>query len=155
MGLTFGKFKIDDTVKDDITMLICSQYQEEVPATLTFSVPSLSLDPSRPPVLHEEGAKVVRRTSYNFQSLFGPQEVNGSSTLDAFFQYLEHGLDGRPLEEYVGVANRLDLVNATQHLYRQFMVQVINQEMRLNATNSTTQDNAVTQIGTKLSSEYN
>jgi hypothetical protein len=57
VGLTFGKFKIDDTVKDDITMLICSQYQEEVPATLTFSVPSLSLDPSRPPVLHEEGAK--------------------------------------------------------------------------------------------------
>jgi hypothetical protein len=59
------------------------------------------------------GAKVVRRTSYNFQSLFGSQEVNGSSTVDAFFQYLEHGLDGRPLEEYVGVANRLDLVNAT------------------------------------------
>lgn len=71
VGLTFGKFKIDDTVKDGITMLICSQYQEEIPATLTFSVPSLFLDPSRPPVLHEEGAKVVRRTSYNFQSLFG------------------------------------------------------------------------------------
>jgi hypothetical protein len=158
-AFTFGKFKIDDTKIGDITRLVCSQYQEEIPATLSFVLPSLALNPSQPPILDENRSKVVKRTSYDFNQLFWTQEImdlyinDEDSPLDVFFTFLEYGVNGMPLSELVGVENQPMLLNATQHLYRQFMVQVVNEAMRLNATNSTTQDDAVTQIGAKLAAK--
>ena len=45
----------------NISAFVCSQYVEEIPATLSFIVPDMILDESDPPVLIESQSRVVGR----------------------------------------------------------------------------------------------
>jgi hypothetical protein len=150
------------------TLAYCSQYHEEIPASMTFKLPDMVLDTSKPPVLHEEESKVVSESSFNYWTLAGwmaeyrpltrdnyPDSGYASSMhdLDPNFDYLINGPNGVPPSEFAGVANQDRLLAAMQHAYRQLMAQVIGDPgtVRLTVVNSTTQDVSVTPLDTQLS----
>lgn len=152
LSFQFGRYHYLQDSKENTTLLVCSQYQEEIPAALTFLLPSLALDTSRPPVLYESKARVVGQSQYWFQNIFGfgPGAIFGVGNIDDFFNQIVGGAEAVPLEDLVGEQNEGRLVDSVQHVYRKFMAQVVNDAMRLNSTNSTTDNPNGTPVGTPL-----
>jgi len=164
VAFTLGTYTLNATDTSTTTRLVCSQYFEEIPSTLTITVPGLQLDPSRPPVLHEDQAHIVSNMSWNFTHIFhygagstGQQPQQDPITLDSFFQAVVTGVNGIPITELLGPQNHDKLINAIQHVYRLFMAQVIGNDMRSSTSmsstiatrQSTTQSN-ITKTGTSL-----
>ena len=62
------------------------------------------------------------------------------------------GPDGIPPDQLIGPENDERLIGRVQHMYRQFMAQVVGDpgSVRLTSTNTTTQDDRVVQIASRL-----
>ncbi|KIV78634.1 hypothetical protein PV11_06267 [Exophiala sideris] len=146
----------NDTATDDKTVLICTQFQEEIPATLRFRGPSLSLDPVIPIQLNQSKATKVAGYQY---SLFDMFDFRGLGTynnvtdiaIDEFYDTVVNWL-GVPLEDMIGQENEDRFLEVTQRLYGLFMAQVFGQALRVEAANVNTGNNvsSVVQAGSEL-----
>lgn len=146
LGFIFGSFGIGNDMNINATALMCSQLAEEVQTETHFLVPTLDLDPSRPPIPDEKTIKyLANQTSalpYRIQTAFESEVIayNGTKAshsdnptlLDPFFQALLYGQDPIDPNFLVGSGNIDRLVNATNHLYRRYMAQAFNSNMRHN-----------------------
>lgn len=138
----FGSFKMNVISYENVTVMSCSQHMQDVHAFTTFNMSNLNIDPSRPPVVNESTIKLLPNNTSGHTSLWYPvarkfedniASFSGSNAygqLDHFFQTLTLGSDGVPPTELVGPANAPTLLNRVTHLYRKYMVQVINADMR-------------------------
>ena len=149
-----GKFR-NDTSTDGKTVLLCSQYQEEVPGVLSFAVPGLALDATIPPRLDESKVRTVSGAQYDFANLLSNRleyaNVTTNQPVDDFYNAVLYYL-GVPIQDLVRHGNEEALLNITQHLYRQYMAQIMNDAMRLSSANLDTKKHNphVTPIGTTL-----
>lgn len=146
LAFFFGSFKMNVTSHDNVTVMSCSEHMDEVQTLTTFLLPNLNIDSSHPPVVDEASSKRLRNTSsghsalqysvtdkfhnnilpfYSFTSGIGDQRP-----LDQFFQALTLGSDAIPPPQLLGPANAATLVDRTTHLYRKYMAQLINSDMR-------------------------
>jgi len=134
LAFQFGRYVSGQTSNYNTTVLLCSQYQESVLATLTFSLPGLELNTTQPPLLQEQTAQIVSRTQYDLDNLFGfrlESTPTDSGSADSFMDTVLHGTEGIPGDELVGPGNEKQLYDAVQHVYRKFMVQVISDAARV------------------------
>lgn len=144
LGFIFGYFTIGDDTSNNATALICSQLAEEVETETLFLLPSLDLDSSNPPIPDESTSKYLANqtgalpyriqvafdtevTAYNGTSPFQP---GGQAALDPFFQALLYGQDYVDPTSLVGSGSTDRLINETNHVYRRYMAQAINSNMR-------------------------
>ena len=144
LGFIFGYLTVGDDINFNATALICSQLAEEVQTDTHFLLPSMDLDPSNPPVPDEGAANyLVNQTGalpYRIQVAFDSEVTayNGTSSLqsgsptmlDPFFQALLYSQDHVDPTSLVGPDNVDNLINATNHVYRKYMAQVFNSNMR-------------------------
>ena len=146
LGFIFGYFAIGDDTNVNTTALICSQLAEEVETETHFLLPSLDLVPGNPPTPDESTVKYLvdqtgalpyriqvafdsEVTAYNGTSSFQPGSL---TTLDRFFQALLYGQDSVDPASLVGSGNTDSLIKATNHIYRRYMAQALNGNMRHN-----------------------
>lgn len=146
LGFIFGYYTVGDDTSMNTTALICSQLVEEVQTETHFLLPSLDLDPANPPTPDESTVKYLADQTdalpYRIQAAFDREitPYNGTSgvqsgtptALDPFFQALLHGKDYIDPSFLVGSSNTDRLINATNHIYRIYMAQAINSNMRQN-----------------------
>lgn len=146
LGFIFGYFTVGDDTNINTTALICSQLVEEIQTEIHFLLPSLDLDPSNPPAPDESTVRYIANQTdalpYRIQAAFDSEVTayNGTSAfqsgtptaLDPFFQALIYGQDYVDPTSLVGSANTDRLTNATNHIYRRYMAQAINSNMRQN-----------------------
>jgi len=69
---------------------------------------------------------IVRNGSRGTVNSTGPTNTTDE---DDFYQQVNYGPGGIPLEELAGPANTDRFINATQHVYRRFMAPLINNNM--------------------------
>lgn len=150
LGFIFGSFNVGDDTSTNATALICSQLAEEVQTQTHFLLPSLDLDPSYPPVPEESTVKYLANQTkalpYRIQVAFDTEVTtsNGSSAfqsgsltaLDPFFQALLHDQEDVDASSLVGSSNTDRLINATNHIYRKYMAQAFNNNMRQNLSSA-------------------
>ena len=146
LGFIFGYFTVGDDTDINATALICSQLAEEVQTEAHFLLPSLDLDPSNPPTPDESTVKYLANetnalpyriqvafdsevTKYNGTSAFQP---DSPTALDPFFQSLLHDQESVDPASLIGSDNTDRLINATNHIYRKYMAQAFNSNMRQN-----------------------
>lgn len=150
LGFIFGYFTVGGDTNINVTALICSQLAEEIQTETHFLLPSLDLDPSNPPITDESTSKYLANqtnalpyriqatfdsevTAYNGTSAFQP---SGQTALDPFFQALLYGQEYVDPTSLVGPGNTDRLINATNHVYRRYMAQAINSNMRQNLSSA-------------------
>ena len=150
LGFIFGYITVGDDINFNATALMCSQLAEEVQTDTHFLLPSMDLDPRNPPVPDEGTAKyLVNQTgalSYRIQAAFDSEMMayNGTDSpqpgsppmLDPFFQALLYSQDHVDPTSLVGPANVDNLINATNHVYRKYMAQAFNSNMRHNLSSA-------------------
>ena len=150
LGFIFGYITVGDDINFNATALMCSQLAEEVQTDTHFLLPSMDLDPRNPPVPDEGTAKyLVNQTgalSYRIQGAFDSEVTayngtnspqSGSPTmLDPFFQALLYDQEHIDPTSLVGPANVDSLINATNHVYRKYMAQAFNSNMRYNLSSA-------------------
>lgn len=144
LGFIFGYFTIGDDTNVNATALICSQLVEKVQTETRFLLPSLDLDPSNPPVPDESTVKYLANQTdalpYRIQVAFDSEVTayNGTSStaLDPFFHALLYGQEYVDPTSLVGPDNTDRLINATNHVYRKYMAQAINNNMRQNLSSA-------------------
>ena len=145
LGFIFGYFTVGDDTNAKVTALICSQLVEEVQTETHFLLPSLDLDPSNPPMPDESTVRYLANqtnarpyriqafdsnvTAYNSTSAFQP---GSTAAVDPFFQALLYGQEYIDPASLVGSNNTDRLINAMNHIYRQYMAQAISSNMRQN-----------------------
>ena len=150
LGFIFGYFTVGDDTNTNASALVCSQLMEEVQAETHFLLPSLDLDPRNPPIPDESTAKYLVNqtdalpyriqvafdgevTAYNSTSAFQP----GSPTaLDPFFQSLLYGQGYIDPISLTGPGNTGRLIKTTNHIYRRYMAQAMNSNMRENLSSA-------------------
>ena len=144
LGFIFGHFTCGDNANVDATALICSQLAEEIQTETHFLLPNLDLDPSNPPKPDEGTVKpLVNQTGsipYRIQAAFDSEVAAYNSTsrsqsdsptmLDPFFQALLYGQDSVDPSSLIGTGNTDRLISATRHIYRRYMAQAFNSNMR-------------------------
>lgn len=138
LGFIYGYFTVGDDTNVNVTALVCSQLVEEVQTETHFLLPSLDLDPSNPPIPDESTVKYLANQTdalpYRIQVAFDSEVTayNGSSAvaLDPFFQALLYDQEYVDPTSLVGPDNTDRLINATNHVYRKYMAQAINNNMR-------------------------
>ena len=126
----------------NISAFVCSQYVEEIPATLSFIVPGMILDESNPPVLIESQSRVVGRAQFDpgYLALYGldphvcgtldGQPLN-QPNMDGFFSAAVCGASSNISQTYLGDPQRREEVSdAAHHVCRLIMAQMINSLMR-------------------------
>lgn len=159
VAFTIGTYTLNQTDTSTTTRLVCSQYFEGIPASMTFLLPRLELDTSRPPILHEDEAYVVSMAAWNFTNIFQYDAGLGSRPvthdpvevdLGNFFDVVVNGIGGVPFEQIQGPENVQNLINAVQHVYRLYMAQVIGSDMRI-----ATGTSQVKRANGSISSSYN
>ena len=139
----------DTTDKDNVTTFVCSQYLEESTTDVHFLLPSMSIDTARPPVFNTSNSRIISTDQYDITAytsqlsnypLYGfsrPSPYSGvMAPLDTFTEIVLSGIDGIPPAELVHNADADRLVDAVQHVYRLYMAQAINANMRQNLTTS-------------------
>ena len=150
LGFIFGNFPTDGDANIDVTALVCSQLAEEVQTETHFLLPGLDLDPNNPPIPNESTVNYVANETnalpYRIQAAFDSEVIayNGtqvlypriSAMLDPFFQVLLYGQDSVDPTSLTGPANADRLINATNHIYRRYMAQAFNSNMRHNLSSS-------------------
>lgn len=74
---------------------------------------------------------LVLNSTYLFTRVDESAFFNQNTTdPDDFYQQVQYGADGVPPEDLAGSATTERFVNAAQHVYRKFMAQLINSNMR-------------------------
>ena len=150
LGVIFGYFTVGNDTNANATALVCSQLVEEVQTETHFLLPSLDLDPSNPPVPDESTVKYLANQTkalpYRIQVAFDTEVTafNGTSTfqsgspmaLDPFFQALLHDQENVDPSSLVGSSNTDRLINTTNHIYRKYMAQAFNNNMRQNLSSA-------------------
>jgi Protein of unknown function (DUF3433) len=145
--LFFGSFKVNVTSYENVTVMSCSERIQEVQTSTTFTLPKFAISSSHPPVVNESSTKLLHNTTSNVTALkystatkfdnnfipFFPTSGSVplySRALDPFFEALILGPDAVPPSELLGPDNVDRLVERVTHLYRKFMAQLINANMR-------------------------
>ena len=151
IAFMYGYFLYNRTALSNITVYTCSQSLQEVQTDITFNLPEMTLDPENPPVVHESSAKVVAATDYqivtplsaNLATDSDYDEWNYTSVhlyndepMDGFMQTLVFGVGSIRPEELVGAGNAEQLLYSTRRMYRRYMAQVLNANMRQKLTPS-------------------
>jgi Protein of unknown function (DUF3433) len=164
IGFVFGFFQYQNTHRSNITLMNCYQDIETVNTTTTF-LPSMRIDPSNPPIIHEHTRRTVESNmlyrlsglwdsgimDYHLKGIDNDPDSSGSFPaendvpMEPFYQTVVYGPDGVPAHELSGFRNRERLFNATEHLYRRYMALLINNNMRQKL--STTTDSPLTYPG--------
>lgn len=140
----------DSTDKNNVTTFVCSQYLEESVTDVHFLLPSLSIDTARPPSFNTSNSRVVSTEQYNITAYTGdlsnyplygygrPSDYDNIGTpLDRFAQLILSGTSAIPPDELIHPADADRLIVAVQHIYRLYMAQAINANMRQNFSRST------------------
>ena len=145
IAFMYGYFLYNSTALSNITVYTCSQSLQEVQTDITLKLPEMTLDPDNPPVVHESSSKTVAATDYqvvtplsaNLATDSDYDEWNYTSVhlyndepMDGFMQTLVFGVGSIQPEELVGTGHAEKLLNSTQHMYRRYMAQVLNANMR-------------------------
>jgi hypothetical protein len=150
LGFYYGIMYEQNVTKNTITAMLCTQGFQEVQTNTTFILPDMSISSSQPPIIDETSARWI--TSIDGIGIFLNQTSNfrlwydGSDPpyqLDGFFQTLLYGTDAIPFHELVGPANEEKLFTAIQHVYRKYMAQAINANMRVLFTDNAPEYTAV------------
>ena len=143
IALTIGNYH-NNTDNSGKMIFSCTQIQEEIPALLRFSIPSLTLDQSFEPQLNEAQAKKVSGYQY-----YEPGGLFPNS--DFYTTWVEEFL-GLSLDDMQGPENAELFLNASQHVFRLMMAMTIGDAMRVPASqlNSTNMVPTVTQAGTRF-----
>jgi hypothetical protein len=136
LAFFFGLLVLNSTSTENITAMTCVQGLEDIETNTTFMLPEMTIPTYQPPDVYEHTAKWVASedyvgpfmTSITFDQ-YNSTGVNGIN-LDGFIQNVLYGTEGIPPVELLGPANAGWLVDAIQHVYRKYMAQVINLNMR-------------------------
>ena len=147
LAFVYGLFDQQNKTTETISGMLCVQGLQHVQTNTTFVLPDMTIPMDAPPIVYEDTAVWITAEDY-IESFLGPSETFRSfnttaGTFDNFYQTVLWGTDGIPFEELLGVANTEKLVNATQHVYRKYMAQVINNNMRVPYANENASTNPV------------
>ncbi|KAL2822252.1 hypothetical protein BDW59DRAFT_149613 [Aspergillus cavernicola] len=139
-----------------VSALLCSPYFESVQTTVTFTLPSLTIDPSNPPIIRNEN-NTKHLASFNNKTqlpeeddvfvtpskltqLEAPYELPYPVDVDQMFSAVAFGRGGTPITELVGPQNIGNLQKAIQHTFGILQAQHVNYQFRiprtLDATNA-------------------
>ena len=140
----------DTTHKDNVTTFVCSQYLEESTTDVRFLLPGFTIDRSRPPVFNMTNSRVISTEQYEITAytsqLSGYPEYGGDQTdvysgigppIDKFTQLVLSGTRGIPAAELIHPADSDKAISAVQHIYRLWIAQAINANMRQNFSSFT------------------
>ncbi|KAI8625084.1 hypothetical protein F5Y19DRAFT_276775 [Xylariaceae sp. FL1651] len=138
----------------DVTSIMCFQHMEVVDADVTLTLPSLGvISPDAPPVTDESTAKYLVNQLSNYTGRVFEFPLNnllltlaygtGNITipapgggvieqdqLDNFVQFLATANASLPIDSLVGSSNVKNLIDATNKLYKTYMPQAIDKNMR-------------------------
>ncbi|KAJ2989687.1 hypothetical protein NUW58_g3342 [Xylaria curta] len=135
----------------DVTSILCSQRMEVVDTDVTLTLPSLGvISHDTPPVPDESTAKYLVNTLRNHTSqifefplnnllltlAYGTGEIiiptsdGEENQLDPFVQFLATVNVSSPIDSLVGRNNSQNLIDATNRLYKTYMPQAIDRNMR-------------------------
>jgi hypothetical protein len=146
LAFFFGSFKMNVTSHENVTVMSCSEHIQEVQALITLSLPSFEIDSAHPPVVDESATRFLKNTTsgftalqYNVSDMFDQKVVppysavgedGQNAILDSFFRALTLGSEVISPSQLLGPANAGTLLNCITRLYRKYMAQVINSDMR-------------------------
>jgi hypothetical protein len=149
----FGRFTMPQKSSADTTLLVCSQYQEQIMATLSFDGSNLAA----PPLLHNETRTVIGHTQYDLYDLVYIASNAPPNVMTWKYEFLTYnlvyGTDGVPAEELVGPENEQRFLDTVQHGYRKFLAQILSSATRVSANNATADAIGMTSIGTELQAQ--
>ena len=146
LGFIFGYFAPGGHTNINVTAFTCSRLAEEVQTETPFLLPSLDLDHNHPPIPDESTVKYLANQTdalaYRIQVAFDTEVAANNGTrafvpgnltmLDPFFQALLYGQNSVDPKTLIGPGNAGRLVNTTNHVYRRYMAQAFNCNMRRN-----------------------
>ena len=146
LAFTFGEVRyLDPDFKQPFTVLVCYQLIQEIQTNVSFQAPKMTINPDRPPVALESTARTLANGSstnfrqYRIQSHFddGSEVLMTANSENITFSQMGNFYEGIVLgpnavdpASLVGEKNVGTLVNVTTHVYRQYMAQAINSNMR-------------------------
>ena len=149
-GLVWGVYTNGTNDPSNISASVCSQYVEEIPATLSFIVPDMVLDESNPPVLTESQSRVVGRAQFDpgYLALYwldphvcgtlDGQPLN-QPNMDGIFSAAVCGASSNISQTDLGdLQRREEVFDAAHHVYRLLMAQIINNLTRTNESSDGT-----------------
>ena len=150
-GFTFGFTGRHSNNTQNISSLTCYQSIEEVDTITTFLWPSLVVDPKAPPVIDEGSIRIIKPlANYDISTIidnefgsftYAPIEpffrhlLNGSE-FASFFDNDQNASQDKSFADLLGPENQDRLFAAVQHVYRKYMAQAINLNMRKPVTTS-------------------
>lgn len=150
LGLVWGVYTNGTNDPSNISAFVCSQYVEEIPATLSFIVPDMILGEGDPPVLIESQSRVAGRAQFDPGHLalygLGPhvcgtldgQRLN-QPNMGGFFSAAVCGASSNISQTDLGDPRRREEVfDAAHHVYRLLMAQMIDSLMRTNESSDST-----------------
>ena len=156
---TFGGYTASQNPISHTTVLVCNQLIDQVNTTANFLLPRFIIDPANPPLVDESTAEPIQdnvsplssvreyRIEDTLDSELSGYMVNGTGLTDNplayFFQNVLYGSDGVPPISLLGRDNVDNLKSAIEHLYRQYMAQVLNSQMRQKVSSSVSSDLAL------------
>ncbi|KAI1272127.1 hypothetical protein F5Y07DRAFT_392266 [Xylaria sp. FL0933] len=139
----------------DVTSIMCSQHMEVVDTDVTLTLPSLGvISRDTPPVPDESTAKYLinKLSNYtgpifefplnnllltiaygtgNVTTIPAPDGSDGEANqLDPFIQFLAEVNTSLPIDSLIGEENHQNLIDATNMLYKTYMPQAIDRNMR-------------------------
>jgi hypothetical protein len=152
----FGKAAKQETIADDLTVIMCKPYMWYVEANVTFAMPGYDLwahlwpdfNSNEGSLFNNESAWTLLRTDAQtdlvFDSALVPVNMSDSDPrigqLDGFFQALlqstfanfhEDANATDPLSTYLGVSKSSNLLDSMQNLYGLVMSQLLNSRKRI------------------------
>jgi len=141
--LGYGRVLGKADVIDQITVLQCMPYLEEVDVSTRFSLPSYAIDMSQPPDIIESSARVLKRlgvpTATTWYSLLQFANMSAeTSVLDPLFQAAIFGTHGIPAEELLGTGGTQNLIDSVSHVFAVSAAQLMNANNRMDAPLNTT-----------------
>ena len=144
LAFTFGNFRLNSTDKSTVTTTVCYQQIQRIDANITLLGNTMELDPYHPPIPNESTAvhtknpnSTIGAESFDFRiqanlaagmKASEGQPVDGS--LDVFFEAVLDGSEPHQPADLIGVENEQKLLRAINRLYRKYMAQAINANMR-------------------------
>lgn len=132
----FGHVTQGKQTVDNLTILYCSPFVQQLEVNTTVILPDLRIDTSHPPIADESTVVFFSNQTYDFLDVeFQGFTFNFSDEQhDEFFTALIFGKFGVPAAELLDPHT---LINASEHLYRIIMAQVFNTAFRINLTSTT------------------
>ncbi|TGJ83033.1 hypothetical protein E0Z10_g5748 [Xylaria hypoxylon] len=138
----------------DVTSIMCSQRMEVVDTEVTLTLPSLGvISRDTPPTTDDSTTKYLINKLANYEgpifefplnnllltlaygtgnvTVLAPDGSSGDENqLDAFVQFLATVNASLPMESLIGRGNTQNLIDATNRLYKTYMPQAIDRNMR-------------------------